>query len=202
MSGHLSGHKGGRIATRREPAPIPGLFVFNSRSDTPPAQPGSSRELRLGGRCVCEAGTALGRVGVSRRAWGHLGDCACVPLEGTAPEPSRGGLPLWAPLPWPPGHSGVKPSRASALAPGAITFKYICLWSEVVTDQGYRDLDFSLTLTIIAAPGTHFLCGHLLTQPNVGPSCRLYVLRCPPAWSPLQARRSTWARSPHHSVSP
>lgn len=69
-------------------------------------------------------------------------------------------------------------------APGAIVSIYICLWSEVVRDQGYGDLDFSLTLTITAAPGTHFLCGHLLTRPNaVCPvACKPCSVFSPSGW--------------------
>lgn len=192
------GIRRGSISTHREPAPIPGLFLFDSQSDTPrlPAQPGPSWELRLGGRCAWEPGAALGWVG-SPAGCGGTWETVPVALEGTAPEPSRGGPPRWAPPAWPPGHSGVKPSHASALEPGAIAFKDICLWSEVVTDQGYRDLDFSLTLTIIAAPGTHFLCSHLLTRPNTGLSCHPFACAVllrprPPPGQP----HSWWLRAP------
>ena len=47
-----------------------------------------------------------------------------------------------APLPRLPGYSGVKHPHTSALAPRAIVFIYICLWSEVVTDRGCVTLTF------------------------------------------------------------
>lgn len=126
-----------------------------------------------------EAGaTVLGRWGLQtgwRGCWEAVLVCPCAALPLPPPQ---GGLALHVPPSQPPGHAGVKPFLH--LAPQAIVFIYICLWSEAVTDQGYGDLDFSLTLTIIAAPGTHFLCGHPLTRAN--PSFRHHA-SCQPVLS-------------------
>lgn len=62
VSGHLSGYEGDHP-----------IFLIPERHPQMLAQAGPSWELRLGGLRVREPGTALGRAGVSRWAWGHLG---------------------------------------------------------------------------------------------------------------------------------
>lgn len=83
---------------------------------------------------LCE-GAQLSGLGWEGLWMGQAGNgrlCLSVPRrDGFCGHLGEGG---WAPLPRPPRHTGVKPPRASALAPRAIVFIYICLWSEIVTD--------------------------------------------------------------------
>lgn len=125
------------------------------------------------------AGCCPRQVGVSGRGQqGHLEAVLICPVKGRPLRPPRGGWCSGLQLPRQPAARGLSLLAHGAGAPGVV-FLCICLWSEVVTDQGSRDLDFSLTLTIIAAPGTHFLCGHPLTRPASALLTRPARQRCP-----------------------
>lgn len=97
----------------------------------PPAQPSSAVSRSCAG-------------GGLRRGQRGLGEAVLACLSRGRPcSPLGGWAVLWAPLlPRPPGHAGVKPLHASALAPQATVFVYICLWSEVVTGQATETLTF------------------------------------------------------------
>lgn len=139
-SGRLTGCRGLRFHTRGA-CPI---LATPERHPQLLAQPGPSWELRLEDYCGREPGTALagrGSLQIGMGALGRLrlcapgrgGLCGCL-MEGRCSgprcpgRPDTRGLSLLTHQCW--------------LPPGAIVSIYICLWSEVVTDQGCETLAF------------------------------------------------------------